>query len=486
LVATVGPIGTAVITATAAGKVSNPVSITVVPGIATTLQKSSDIPVSPVAGSTTPIGVRITDAYGNGVPGIGVTFAAVTGGGAVTPTTATTDASGVGSTSFKVGDAVGANSATATASVIAGQPITFSATSVAGPAAIVAKLTPDPPTVIAGAPFYDSVRVQVTDALGNPKTGVAVEFAVVAGGGSVTPGTAITDGIGKAAAKFVTGVTLGTNRASATVLGIAPLTFSSSTIPASVTMTPDSVSLIIGLGGLLVAKAFDANAGQIQTPSFSWSSSQPSIIGAGTGSVDGSNAIFPARIGIAVVTATSSGMSASARVVVMPLTLSNVDLASATLNVGQTTQASITDIGNLGARPRVWGTTNPNVALVNDAGLVSAIGSGSACITVTVGGGSRCANLSVVGLPSSAPVASLILTAPSTTLSSGTSTLATAVYRDASNAVVSGAGVTWGSHNPAVAIVTDAGEIIALSPGNATISATANGVNTQIFFTVVN
>jgi hypothetical protein len=82
-----------------------------------------------------------------------------------------------------------------------------------------------------GATFSDSVRVQVTDALGNGKPGANVAFAVTAGGGSITPASPTTDASGKAAAKFTTGSSAGTNTATATVSGLSAVSFSTTTIP---------------------------------------------------------------------------------------------------------------------------------------------------------------------------------------------------------------------------------------------------------------
>ena len=95
-----------------------------------------------------------------------------------------------------------------------------------------AKIGTDPTSVVAGASFSDSIRVQVTDGSSNPKSGVSVAFAVTAGGGSVTPATVITDANGKAAAKFITGTTVGTNTATATVTGLTAVTFSITTTAA--------------------------------------------------------------------------------------------------------------------------------------------------------------------------------------------------------------------------------------------------------------
>ena len=70
--------------------------------------------------------VEVTDAFGNPVPGVTVTFAVASGGGQVSTTAATTNSSGVATTSWTLGPSVGAQSVVA---FVAGlQPVTFDAT----------------------------------------------------------------------------------------------------------------------------------------------------------------------------------------------------------------------------------------------------------------------------------------------------------------------------------------------------------------------
>src|SRR5439155_8650240 len=71
-------------------------SATAVAGPATTITKVSADPVSPAAGSNIDsIMVKITDQFGNTVSGTTVAFAVTSGGGSVSPATATTGATGL-------------------------------------------------------------------------------------------------------------------------------------------------------------------------------------------------------------------------------------------------------------------------------------------------------------------------------------------------------------------------------------------------------
>jgi alpha-tubulin suppressor-like RCC1 family protein len=67
------------------------------------------------------------------------------------------------------------------------------------------------------------VRVDDTD--GNPVAGVAVTWAVTAGGGSISPTSAPTDGSGLSQARLTVGSAAGANSATATVAGVGSVTF---------------------------------------------------------------------------------------------------------------------------------------------------------------------------------------------------------------------------------------------------------------------
>src|SRR5450830_1046693 len=218
---------------------------------AATVTKLGTDPTSVVAGSSfsDSIRVQVSDGSSNPKSGVSVAFAVTAGGGSVTPATVMTDANGKAAAKFITGTTVGTN--TATAAVTGLSAVTFSTASIAGPANSIVKIGTDPTSVVAGASFSDSIRVQVTDASSNPKSGVSVAFAVTAGGGSVTPATVITDANGKAAAKFMTGTTVGTNTATATVTGLTAVTFSTASIagPANsiVKIGTDPTSVVAGV-----------------------------------------------------------------------------------------------------------------------------------------------------------------------------------------------------------------------------------------------
>lgn len=77
----------------------------------------------------------------------------------------------------------------------------------------------------AGQALATALSVLARNASNNPAAGVTVNWAVASGGGSVAPASSITDAAGLASATRTLGPNAGTQTATATVTGIAPVTF---------------------------------------------------------------------------------------------------------------------------------------------------------------------------------------------------------------------------------------------------------------------
>jgi len=103
-----------------------------------------------------PLAVRVTDAAGNPVAGATVTWQSTGGGGALTPGTSTTDATGLAQAAWTLGSTPGANTATAT---VSGISVSFGATATAVGATLViqsvspATLTPGATATLTGSGF---------------------------------------------------------------------------------------------------------------------------------------------------------------------------------------------------------------------------------------------------------------------------------------------------------------------------------------------
>ena len=137
------------------------------------------------------------------------------------------------------------------------------------------------PQTIAGAAVGDSIRVRVTDASGNPAAGVAVAFSVTAGGGSVTPTTATTDAQGRAAARFITGTTVGANTATATIANASPAKFTLTTTAGfAKTLTIKERVVYLDAGQLFVPTitAVDSNSNVVSRSQLLYTTRTPSVV----------------------------------------------------------------------------------------------------------------------------------------------------------------------------------------------------------------
>jgi len=85
--------------------------------------------------------VLVTDANGNGVPDITITFAVGSGGGSITDPVQTTGSDGLAAVgSWTLGAALGANTLKATSAGLSGSPVTFTATAVSPPESITVEV----------------------------------------------------------------------------------------------------------------------------------------------------------------------------------------------------------------------------------------------------------------------------------------------------------------------------------------------------------
>lgn len=188
------------------------------------------------------LAVRAADAFGNPVDNVTVTFA-VSGGGSVSPVTATTGAGGIARTRLTLGSVAGPTSVTATAGAVTSGA--FSATARPGPAAAMVKTAGDNQTVAAGRAVPVPPVVRLTDRFGNAVPGGMVTFSPALGGGVVTGPSVGTDAAGSAA---VGGWTLGTAYGTNTLLATSGALSTTFTATAA---NPCSLAYAYAFGGAL-------------------------------------------------------------------------------------------------------------------------------------------------------------------------------------------------------------------------------------------
>jgi hypothetical protein len=148
-----------------------------------------------------PLVVLVTDASGNGVPGVDVRWQ-TQGGGSLSAEVVKTASNGRASVQRVLGPEPGEQITTASVSGLEGSPVTFvsTATQPGQPASIV--ITTNPPVAALTQEVFDPVvqpELQVKDASGNPVSGAQVSASLASGGGILEGNTrATTDASGVA------------------------------------------------------------------------------------------------------------------------------------------------------------------------------------------------------------------------------------------------------------------------------------------------
>ncbi len=412
--------GTNTVTATAAGLPTVTFNATGTAGTATdiVLNAGNNQTATVNTAVTTAPSVKVTDAGGNPVSGVSVTFAVAGGGGSVTGAAASTNASGIATVgSWTLGTVAGSNTLTATSGTLTGSPVSFTATGTAGSAATLAINAGNGQSATAGSTVAVAPSVLVTDAFGNPKSGTSVTFAVASGGGSVTGAVAVSNGSGIATVgSWTLGSTAGSNTLTATSSGLAgsPATFTAT----GTTGAASTITLFAGNGQTAVAGSAVATAPAVKVTDLGGNpvSNVPvtfAVTGGG-GSVQPVTSVITDAGGIAAATswtlgtttgantlsATASGLAGS------PVSFTATGIAGAATQLAVTTQPS-TSVQNtvvFGTQPVVQlrDANNNNVSQAN-VGVTATIATGGgslggvATVNTNASGQAVFAGLSITG-----------------------------------------------------------------------------------------
>lgn len=193
-----------------------------------------------------------------------------------------------------------------------------------------------------------------------------------------------------------------------------------------------------------------------------WESSKTSVA-----TVDNNGKVKGIDNGVASVTATCGGKSASCKVNVVVLVKSvSLSQTSTTIAVGQdplTLSATISP-DNAADKSLTWTSSNPSVATVNN-GVITAVDAGTTTITADASGKTATCEVTVIML-----VESVTLNKTELIIKEGTSETLEAVVKP-DNATDKT--VTWTSSNTTVATVDSSGKVDAKVPGTAVITATS-------------
>ncbi len=198
---------------------------------ASVVADSGASPQSAMVGTafSVPLGVNVTDAFGNAVPGVQVTFGKPASGASATldVTLATTDAAGHASVRATANATTGSYVIGATVSGLA-TSTDFKLTNTAGAPATIAATGGTPQTTGVNTAFALALEVTVVDGNANPVAGATVDFVGPASGAGalLTPTSATTNAAGKASVTATANGIAGSYEVAASVVGAAsPATF---------------------------------------------------------------------------------------------------------------------------------------------------------------------------------------------------------------------------------------------------------------------
>lgn len=148
----------------------------------------------------------------------------------------------------------------------------------------------------------------------------------------------------------------------------------------------------------------------------------------------------------------------------------SINKTSTTLNKGATETLTVTRTPSSVSYPTLtWSSSNTSVATVNSSGVVTAVGNGTATITVTTTDGTNISKTCSVTVRT--PVTGVTVSPTTLTLNvGGTYTLAKTI----SPSGASNQNVVWSTNNTAVATVDSSGKVTAVGKGTCTITCTSS------------
>ena len=286
---------------------------------------------------------------------------------------------------------------------------------------------------------------------------------------------------------LVKGVAAGSATITATLgsaIGSTPVTVTAPNIT-SISVTPDDMTLAIGVGQQYVASAIYSD-GSIQdlATGVTWSSSNPSVA-----TVDGNGLATTVAAGTTTITATVGTFTDSSVITVVPAHLQSITLTPTNVTMASSTQQQFTAVGNFDDGSTqvlvsaLWSSSSNSVLTIDQNGLAQAVAPGSSTVSVTSGTVSASTSVTVT----SATLVSLAIAPANSSMPADATKQfsATGTFSDNSTQDMTQL-VLWSSSTPSVATITNQGLSSSLSTGNTTIQAMFGSVSDSTTLTVSN
>ena len=257
-------------------------------------------------------------------------------------------------------------------------------------------------------------------------------------------------------------------------------------IATKVSIIPPTTKLAKGLTLRLqaIATLSDDTTKDVSTQA-NWQSSNPTVL-----SVDDQGKATAIAAGDATVTATVQGITGQTTVSAVDLTVSQLQIIPATvqLAIGTTTRltaiATFADQSTQDVSSQVgWLSSNTAVATVDSTGLVTGVAAGSTTLSASLLGVTASTSIQV----NNTSVSALQVIPAVTTIALGTKSQlqAIATFADGSTQDVSSQ-VQWSSNDPFIAGVDSLGLVTGSGIGQATVTATLGAISRSATLTVTN
>ena len=250
---------------------------------------------------------------------------------------------------------------------------------------------------------------------------------------------------------------------------------------ASVVVSPSSAKLQVGGTQRFTATAHTSEGSSVSGVTISWTSSNTAVV-----SINAQGLATAIGVGTAIIRAVADGVTSSP----VMITVIAPQVESVTVSPSSPQQLTIGEIRLFAATVRTndgstlkeaevtWSSSNTAVVTIDDSGMATAVGVGTAMIRAVSGGvTSTPVRLTVVEPP---PVVASIMVSPSTmTMEVGGTFQFEATALTADGMTIPDVQFTWMSDDDGIATVDDTGLVTAVAAGTAMITASANNVTSM-------
>ncbi len=241
----------------------------------------------------------------------------------------------------------------------------------------------------------------------------------------------------------------------------------------SLSMNTPDVTINVGSTAALQVTARDADGQDIRDRTVTWSTSDANVA-----EVSSSGVLTALSVGVAQISASIAGRSATAQITVIQRPVSSIEIGplAPRILVGGFIQLVALPRDDTGAelpnRLVFWSSSDATIANVDAAGFITGVTAGAATITAV----SETREAAIGVIVDAVPVVSVVVSPRVDTIVVGQSTQLDAVGRDSLTVPLADRSVTWASADSRVATVSASGLVLGIAPGSARVDAAIDGV----------